>query len=159
VTRRGVLDILSSVRQGLSLEVDFGSHSIEALLAVAETLESSIYEPGSFEIAGTRLSFGLLNPPLRVGAFSAAVLRYDGHEVPPGRAWWRPTGTTEWRSTAEISPGAPLLLRPGDRTQFAVDLERRPDPGPVTLRLELTSVAIPPTVWMEIAETPRPVPP
>ena len=153
--RRGVLEILSSIRQGVSVGLDFGSHSLAALIDVAETLESSIYEPGSLTLSGTRLSFGLLNPPLRVGAFSRVVLRCAGEEIPPGRGWWRPRGTSSWLPTDGISTEHPLLLRPGDRTQFAIDLDRPPEPGRVTVRLELTSVAIPPTVWMEIAETPQ----
>ncbi len=159
MTRPGVLGILSSIRQGLSVELDFGTHSIEALVAVAETVESSVYDPGSLTLVGTRLSFGLLNPPLRVGAFSGVALRCDGRPVAPGRGWWRPGGSGPWSPTSSVSTESPLVLRPGDRTEFAIDLEQPLGSGRLTVRLELTSVAIPPTVWMEIAETPRPGPP
>jgi hypothetical protein len=155
VRSRAAGDLLSFVRQGLSLGVDFGAHSVEALLSVAETLEGSIYEADSLVLRGSRLEFALLNPPLRVGAFGALRMHVEGVAIDPERVWIRRAGEAEWRCARAVSAEAPLELVPNERTLLAADLTGPVGPGRIPVRLELESLAIPPTVWMEIVESPR----
>jgi hypothetical protein len=157
VTRRDLGEILSFLRQGVSLELQFGTRSIQSLLDVAETLERSVYEPDSLVLDGANLSFVLRNPPLRVGAFSSVRLQVDGRAIDPRALRVRAGADATVRSADSISDATPWLLRPGDRIEIAATLDAPLPPGARTVRLELTSLAIPPTVWMEIVETPRTV--
>jgi hypothetical protein len=151
---------LSLVRQGLTVGREFGVHSLEALLWVAETVEESVYAPKSLIRTSTGLSFVLANPPLRMGAFSSLRLWLDGVQVPPAQARVRSGAVGAWRTAAEIGRSAPLELRPGAPTEVAIDGAPSGTERPVTVRLELESVAIPPLVWFEFTEVPRPeVPP
>jgi hypothetical protein len=146
---------LSLVRQGLTVGREFGVHSLEALLWVAETVEESVYAPRSLVRTHEGLAFVLSNPPLRMGAFSSLRLLLDGVEVPPGEVRFRSGADRPWRTAAEVSRLTPLELRPGEPTE--VTIGRAPAEGPraVTIRLELQSVAIPPLVWFEFTEVPR----
>lgn len=146
---------LSLVRQGLTVGREFGVHSLEALLWVAETVEESVYAPRSLVRSGDGLSFVLANPPLRMGAFSSLRLWLDGVEVPSGDARVRSGAAQPWRTAADISRLAPLDLRPGEPTSVMIDRALPGAERPVTVRLELQSVAIPPVVWFEFTEVPR----
>lgn len=148
--------ILSFLRQGLSVGLEFGTHSLEAMIAVAETVENSIYEHGSLAIVPAGLSFSLLNPPLRMGAFSAIRIFVDAREVPAGRIRLRGGPGQAWHTASEITGVAPWGLRPGDRTDFILDVDGLSPGVAVTIRLELDCVAIPPLVWLEFSEMPRP---
>ncbi len=152
---RRVGPLLSLVRQGLELEVDFGTHSIEALLWIAETVEESVYPSGSLASTPAGLRFELLNPPLRVGAFHALRVSVDDRWVPPEGVRFRPALTATWRSAASLSAESPVVLAPGRPMEFAVDAPWARDPGERHLRVELESVAIPPLVWIEFADTAR----
>ncbi len=146
---------LSLVRQGLSVGREFGMHSLEALLWVAETVEESVYVPRSLVRNAEGLSFILANPPLRVGAFSSLRFWVDRVEVPSARVRLGTGSPRVWRTAVEISGAAPLELRPGEPTEVALDQVATGVEREVTVRLELQSVAIPPLVWFEFTEAPR----
>lgn len=147
---------LSLVRQALSISREFGVHSLETLLFLAETVEDSVYSRGSLRRSGDGLSFVLANPPLRMGAFSSLSARLDGVEVPPQETRIRSGVNGAWRTADAISRAAPLELRPGEPTEVALGRVGVGAGQPVTIRLELQSVAIPPLVWLEFTEIPRP---
>ncbi len=144
------------LRQGVAIEVEFGTHSLEALLWVAETVEGSVYVPGSLHATSTGLGFCLANPPLRVGAFDSVAVAVDGRGIPPERVRFRKTDAAAWRRASDVGPPDPYVVAPGDSTEFGVEVP----PGSIgrraTVRLELRSVAIPPLVWIEIADSVRP---
>jgi len=145
--------ILSLLRQGLAVEVEFGSHSLEAMVWVAETVERSVYEPHSLCRTADGLRFVLNNPPLRTGAFSWVSLAVDGAVVPPERVWTRPGPGSPWKSLQGISIEHPFEVRPGERTEVVIR-----DPLPlgrpeVRIRIEFRSVAIPPLVWFEFSDS------
>lgn len=148
--------LLSLLRQAFSLETEFGTRSIEALLWIAETVEESVYEAGSLACSSEGIVFNLVNPPLRVGAFGAVRLQVDGAPVDPSRLRLRSGPGTPWTTADRITPDSPWLLVPGGRTEFAAD-----GPAPrigraVRLRLEWESLAIPPLVWFEFSDVARP---
>jgi hypothetical protein len=144
--------LLSLLRQGLSVGVEFGAHSLEALLWVAETVEQSVYERGSLTRTPEGLRFWLNNPPLRVGAFSSLRVAIDGTHVPAERARVRGGPGLPWRTLTEISGERPLELRPGERTEVAVEGVPSAGVRELTVRLELQSTAIPPLVWFEFTD-------
>lgn len=151
---RRTIALLSLVRQGLSLGLDFGAHSLETMLGVAETVEESVLEADSFVRAPGRLAFALANPPLRTGAFSAIRVLVAGSVLPPERVRLRTGAGSPWWSSDEISPDRPWRRGPGDRTEFEV--EATTEPGrPVSVRLEFDCIPIPPLVWLEFVATPR----
>ncbi len=145
--------VLSLLRQGLAVEVDYGTHSLEALVEVAETVEESVYEPHSLRRTPGGLAFALDNPPLRVGAFTSLVVRVNEVPVRPDRIRLRPALGAPWRSADAIGPDAPLALAPGDRTELVLTGEFG-TASELTVRLELHAPAIPPRVWFEFRETP-----
>jgi hypothetical protein len=150
---RRVGAILSLLRQSISIGADFGAHPLEALLWVAETVEGSVYEPGSLRRTGDVVSFALANPPLRSGAFSSARVSLGGQFLAAQDISVREDGRP-WRTADSLSRAAPLRLAPGVRTEFRL---RAPPPivdRPLEVRLELESVAIPPLVWFEFRDSP-----
>jgi hypothetical protein len=140
------------IRQGLSLVSEFGVRSAERLAYVADFLERSVYAPNSLRVVQDGVGFTLLNPPLRVGAFSSLRVAWDGAFHPPDRAFVRAEGHSIDRALADIDASRPVELRPGERvdirlTEIPVDsLEHR-------VRLELQNIAVPPLVWFEFADT------
>lgn len=145
---------LSLLRQGVDVAIGFGVRSLGGLVSVAELLESSVYERGSLTATPSGFSFTFLNPPLRMGAFSALRLSWNGARVPPEDAQVRTTGSAQPRSFASVDRAHPFVLPVGARTHFEVHLPRA-EPGTQRVRLELESVAIPPLVWFEFAEVAR----
>lgn len=155
VSRLQLGAILSLVRQGLTVESEFGIHSLASLVSLAEVIEQSVYEPESLVRTGTGLAFRLGNPPLRTGAFLGVRLVVDGEPVPGERCRFRQPPAAEWARLSEVSAAAPLELRPGERTEIEVDGPAPPAGREVTIRLELRSVAVPPLVWFEFTAAPR----
>jgi hypothetical protein len=145
---------MSAVRQGLTLNVEFGSHSIEALIWVAETVEEGVYEPHSLSRTEDGLTFALDNPPLRVGAFTSVRLLVDSREIPAERVRFRRDAGSPWRSADTVAPGHPWELAPGVRTEFWVAGAFAEGSEPISVRLELRTPAIPPRVWFEFTESP-----
>jgi hypothetical protein len=145
---------LSLVRQGISVGREFGLHSLEALLWVAETVEESVYVPRSLTRSAQGLSFVLANPPLRVGAFSSLRLWVDRVEVPSARVRVGSGYPRVWKTATEFTGSAPLELRPGEPTEILLEQVSTSGEREVTVRLELQSVAIPPLVWFEFTEVP-----
>jgi len=143
---------LSVVRQGLELGLEYGPRSVESLLWVAETIEESVYRPGSLARSGGTIRFELGNPPLRTGAFSAARLLWERQPVPPSRLRVRPDPLSPWRSADGISPDAPISLRAGVPIGVEADVPGDDVGSTVTVRLELESRAIPPLVWLEFRD-------
>jgi len=148
--------VLSLVREGIALEVGFGTRSVEAFLWVAQTIEDSVVAPGSLTVGGGVARFELTNPPLRMGAFGAVRATIDGRAVPPEQLRFRPGPGHAWRGAPTVSPSEPLELVPGRSTEFAIDDARLAPGAKVTIRLELESVAIPPLVWVEFSERVQP---
>jgi hypothetical protein len=66
---------LSLLRQGIRIGWEFGIQSIAELARVGELVERSVYEPSSLATAPGGIRFTLLNPPLRMGAFSSRTWR------------------------------------------------------------------------------------
>ena len=146
--------VLSLIRQGVSLGLEFGEHSLEAMLWIAETVEESVYASGSLCRTAHGLAFVLANPPLRVGAFGAIRCRVAGRAVPPERGHVRTGADRTGRTFAEVTRAAPLELREGEPTVIWLEVDV-PDPtAAIPIRLELESVAIPPLVWLEFTATP-----
>ncbi|MGA8303077.1 MAG: hypothetical protein WA691_03080 [Thermoplasmata archaeon] len=151
---RHVGEYLSLLRQGLTLGVQFGPHSVEALLWAAETVEEGVYEAGSLRRTPGGIAFALDNPPLRVGAFTSIRVLVDGRPIFPELVRLRAGGGSAWRASSSVGPGSALNLGPGDRTEFEVVGSFGKGAGPLTVRLELHTPAIPPLVWFEFSETP-----
>ncbi|MCI4348876.1 MAG: hypothetical protein L3J93_01475 [Thermoplasmata archaeon] len=142
---------LSILRQGFSIGREFGFASLEEFARLGSFLEHAFYEPGSLAADPPGFSFRLANPPLRLGAFSAIRLRWDGALVPPERAAISVGASHPPRSFAEIDADHPLLLSFGGPIRISVQAEPQ-RPGLHRLRLELQSLAIPPLVWIEITD-------
>ncbi len=151
-------EIVELVRQGIAIEVGFGTHSLEALLWVAESVEGSVYVPESLHATPTGVGFSLANPPLRVGAFGSVAATVDGEAIPPDGVRIRARDGQPWRRGSELSPEAPFVLGPGDPTQVQLDLPSARVGPRAVIRLELRSVAIPPLVWVEVADQVRTAP-
>lgn len=142
---------LGLVRQGLRLALDYGFRPLEEMVRVAELVESSVYEHGSLTTDGTRVRFRLLNPPLRMGAFSRITLRWDGTAVPPSAAQISSEASRPPTRFDEISAEQPISIPVGRRTEIVFRTDQRAS-GPHRVRLELQSVAIPPAVWLEFSD-------
>jgi hypothetical protein len=142
------------LRAAVSLVREFGLRSAERLGHVAEFLETSVYQPKSLRSVPGGVAFTLLNPPLRVGAFSSVHLAWDGVVVPAGAAFVRPGGHAVERPLSDIVPTRPIELRPGQPIYFRLT-GVQPDSGRHRIRLELQSIAIPPLVWFEFTDSIR----
>ena len=158
MARHRLGEIVELVRQGIAVEVGFGTRSLEALVWVAESVEGSVYVPGSLHSTPTGVGFTLANPPLRVGAFGSIAASIDGEAVAPERVRFCGKDGRGWRTAAELRRDDPFVATPGNPTEFLLDLPSGAVPGRATIRLELQSVAIPPLVWVEIADDVRPAP-
>lgn len=149
---------LGVVRQGLHLLVSFGLRPLEEMTRVAELLEHSVYEHGSLVRAGAGVSFVLLNPPLRMGAFSRASLTWDGAPVAPECSFVLPGGRGPPRALSDLSRERPLTLPVGERSRFTLEPTTVSE-GVHRVRLDLQSVAIPPRVWFEFSDRLAEAPP
>ncbi len=147
---RGLFALL---RQGVTIGADYGLRSVEALLAVAQTIEESVYEPGSLHTVPGGLAFALDNPPLRVGAFARVRVLVDGEAISSERVRLRPGPGHAWRTAAEVTSESTYDLGPGDRTEFEVAFAPAIGPGRTRIRIEFEAPAIPPIVWCEIRDT------
>lgn len=147
--------MLSLLRQGLSVEREFGTHSLTTLLSVGELVEQCVYERGSLAPTPTGLAFRLNNPPLRAGAFSSARLFVDRRPVPAEQTRVRSDPNDPWRTVAEFSAQRPWLLGPGEPVEVSADLILPTDTKQCTVRMELQSTAIPPLVWLEFTDALR----
>ncbi len=145
-------EAVSLLRQGASLEIHFGTHSLATMAELAETIERSIYAAGSLTAHADRLTFALSNPPLRVGAFSAADVFVEGAAVDRARVRVRTAGGSSIVRLSSVTAATPLELRAGSRTEWELDGVIRVPGDWVTVRLELRSLAIPPLVWLEFRE-------
>jgi hypothetical protein len=146
---RGDVQLL---REGVDLVREFGLPSVDRLLHVAEFLERGVYESRSLRVMPEGVGFTLLNPPLRVGAFSSLRLGWDGAPVPSERAYVRAEGHSIERPLSDITAAKPIELRPGERVGFRL-AGVRTDPGSHRVRLELQNIAVPPLVWFEFTDT------
>lgn len=150
---RRVGPLLGLLRQGLALEFEFGTSSLESLLRIAETVEESVYEAGSLRRStGGGLRFVLANPPLRIGAFRRLAVAVNGAPVPSAEVRFRSPGAPTWTEASSVSEQNPLVLVPGRRVEFEAGATGPPAGQEATVRLELESVAIPPLVWFEFRE-------
>jgi hypothetical protein len=149
---RSIRSRLALLQQGAVVGWAFGADSLAGLVRTAELLRASVLEPGSLRAGADGLRFQLRNPPLRTGAFEALAAMVDGHPVPPERAFVDPGCTGSERSFASINRSSPVELAVGHRHQFRLDTDAASSPGEHTVRLELHSVAIPPTCWLEFVD-------
>lgn len=154
MSERRLGPILSLLRQGLELDLEFGTRSLESLLRIAEIVEESVYVPGSLRATSDGVAFVLGNPPLRLGAFLSVRLHVNGTELGAEDVRFRAVGDPTWRSAAEVDRDRPLVLRPGEPVEFAGRIAPPPH-GEARIRLDLQSVAIPPRVWFEFRERVR----
>lgn len=145
----------SLLRQGLSIEHEFGAAALAELVRVGRFLEGAFYRPGSLVARGRDVSFVLLNPPLRVGAFRAARLLFDGTPVPASQCRFGPEGEEASRRFSELDDLHPMVLLPGRPVHFHMEIDPPPS-GRHEVRLELSSLVIPPRVWIEIFDSVRP---
>lgn len=139
------------LREAVSLIREFGLHSAERLAHVAAFLERSVYQPGSLHSVPGGVGFTLLNPPLRVGAFSSVRLFWDGQRVQAERLFVQGEGQAVERPATDITDSRPIELRPGQRIVFRLDGVPT-GPGRHRVRLELQSIAVPPLVWFEFSD-------
>jgi hypothetical protein len=146
----------SLIRQAASIDHEFGASALLELARVGRFLERAFYDPGSLVRTPSGIAFDLANPPLRVGAFKWARLLVDGTAVPAEHCRVRPEGAEAAQRFADLSGERPLIWPTGRSARFEADL--LPRPRRPTLRLELRSVAIPPLVWIELADRVRPGP-
>jgi hypothetical protein len=146
------------LRQGISLVREFGLRSTERLASVADFLERSVYAPRSLRAVPGGVGFTLLNPPLRVGAFSSLRVAWDGAFHPPDQAFVRGEGHAIDRPLADIDLARPVELRPGERVDFRL-IGISTTSGLHRVRLELQNIAVPPLVWFEFADTVNESPP
>ncbi|MGB6501566.1 MAG: hypothetical protein WBG19_09270 [Thermoplasmata archaeon] len=145
----------SVARQGIELGVDFGVHSVEALLWIAETIEESVYHAGSLSRAPEGVRFLLRNPPLRAGAFSAFRLTWNGARVDPARVRLRAGPDAAWRTGASVTSATPVDLLPGRSIEVTAGIPPADIGTTATVRLELECPAIPPLVWVEFRDSVR----
>ncbi|MCI4334155.1 MAG: hypothetical protein L3K04_00745 [Thermoplasmata archaeon] len=143
---------LSLLRQGVVIGWAFGGRSLAGLVRTAELLQSNMLEPGSFFAAPDGLRFQIRNPPLRVGAFRSLAARVDGRTLPPDHAFIDVGCSGPERSFASVVAGAPVALPMGIRHGLRLCAVTPFGPGEHTVRLELRSVAIPLTSWLEFTE-------
>jgi len=139
------------LRETVTLLREFGLHSAERLAHVAEFLEKSVYAPRSLHAVPGGVGFTLLNPPLRVGAFSSIRVAWDGQFLPPDRVFVRTEGHAVERPLTDIDLTRPIELRPGQRIEFRLNGVAE-DSGPHRVRLELQNIAVPPLVWFEFSD-------
>lgn len=144
--------LVSLLRQGIALEVGFGSRSLEAFLWVAEAIEEGVVAPESLSESNGTLAFELTNPPLRVGAFRSVRATVDGRAVSSEQLRFRPGPGHPWRLARSVSLEGPLEMAPGRTIEFAIDGSGARAGAKTTVRLEFESVAIPPLVWVEFSE-------
>jgi hypothetical protein len=142
---------LSILRQGLSIGREFGFASLEEFARLGSFLEGAFYERGSLASDPSGFSFRLANPPLRLGAFSAIRLFWDGAAIPPDRAAISVGRDRPPRRFSDVDVGRPLTLSFGGPIRITVQTAP-PRVGLHRLRLELQSIAIPPVVWIEISD-------
>jgi hypothetical protein len=142
------------LRESLSLIAEFGLRSTARLAYVADFLERSVYASKSLHAVPDGVGFTLLNPPLRVGAFSSVRVAWDGTFVPGERAFLRPEGHSIERPFSDISLSRPVELRPGQRVDFRL-LDIPAGSGSHRVRLELSNIAVPPLVWFEFVDSIR----
>lgn len=147
-----VLADLSVFRQGLSVGFEFGSRALAHLAAVAELIEKNVYEPGSLRLNEGVVEFVLLNPPLRMGAFSAIRVSIDAAKLPEVAIHFDPGEQGAWVRADAVSRQTPLFLPVGRRTRVRLEVHPSPAPGVHHLHLEFQSVAIPPLVWLEFQD-------
>jgi hypothetical protein len=121
------------------------------MVRVAELIESSVYDRGSLTTDGRQVRFRLLNPPLRMGAFSRITLVWDGGAIPPSDATITSVSGQSPTRLDKISAERTVTIPIGRRTEIAFATDRR-ESGAHRVRLELESVAIPPMVWLEFTD-------
>jgi hypothetical protein len=152
VRSASVARLFSAARQGLEVGLEYGAHSLEALLWIAETVEESVYRTGSLARTPEGVRFTLSNPPLRLGAFSAVRLAWNGAPVPSGSLRIRAGIQGTWRVASEVTSPAPIDLLPGIPIDIEVALPPRSVGSSALVRLELECRAIPPVVWLEFRD-------
>ncbi|HKV90283.1 MAG TPA: hypothetical protein VJQ43_03695 [Thermoplasmata archaeon] len=152
---RRILPDLGLVVEGLRIGKEFGLGSLEEMAGVAWFLERSIYERGSLRATRDGVEFALRNPPLRMGAFEQLSLLWDERTVPPDRAFVRTADHASPVPFSSVRRTNPVVLRPGVRSVFSGAVGPIA-PGPHAARLELRCTAIPPPVWFQIVDRPKP---
>jgi hypothetical protein len=141
---------LSLLRQGASVAFEFGRAALEELARVGELVEHAVYERRSLSERGGQVSFTLLNPPLRMGAFREIRLFWNGTRLSPASVHLR-SGDGPERSLASIDADHPATPEVGQRHRFRFEVPNRAA-GVQRIRIELVSSAIPPLVWFEFGD-------
>jgi hypothetical protein len=139
--------VFGLVKEGMGITFEFGPSSLERLVSVAEFSEQSVYEKESLRRTATGVEFVLLNPPLRMGAYYAVRVHWDGSLVDPSH-WSIAIGDEPARPGREIDRAHPITFPVGVRSRVRLDMPDVPG-GSHRVGLEFQNVAIPPRVWME----------
>jgi len=146
---------LGLLKAGFDIGREFGWHSLEEMARIALYVEREIYESGSLRSVPGGIAFTLRSPPLRMGAFQRAQLLWDGQALDGAGCTAHPEDSGTPVRFDQLSRDAPLVLPVGRRVEFAARIAPAPV-GRHTIRLELQSLAIPPTVWMQVSDEVRP---
>jgi hypothetical protein len=147
-----VVDDLFALREALSIGWSFGLGSLEELIRSAVALETGIYAKGSLRATATGVAIPLRNPPLRIGAFRAVRVFWDGAPIALDRARVATDRRPAHRRLADLTEAEPLELAVGEGSRYEIDLDRPPAAGDHRVRLEWESVAVPPLVWLELRD-------
>ena len=150
---RGDLALLG---EGVALGWRFGLGSLEQLARTAWELEHGVYRRGSLVRTPAGVAFGLLNPPLRIGAFRGLSARWDDAPVSADRLSVSTDRRPLPRSAESVTAGDPLELGVGEASRYEIRLPDDPGATSHRVRLEWQSVAVPPLVWLEFTDTVRP---
>jgi hypothetical protein len=141
-----------ALRDGLSIGWAFGLGSLEELARSAVQLERGIYREGSLVRTPSGVDVVLWNPPLRIGAFREVRVYWDTVQVDPARGRVATERRPAPRPLSSVTASDPLELAVGEGSRYELDLEPRPGPGTHRVRIEWSSVAIPPLVWLDVRD-------
>jgi hypothetical protein len=139
-------------KEGVILGWHFGSRSIAGLVRIAEYIQRSVYLEGSLRRTASGFRFILLNPPLRLGAFTSVELLLDAVPIPGSDVSLRSESMASPRTASSVTRETPVHWLPGMPVEVSVRVAPAPGEGVHSIRLNLRNAAIPPRVWFEFRD-------